>query len=318
MTILERFKRRLIKSSRSQYDLIVLWDWEYDEDFVAQLLQSARKKHLKALAFGPKEIEAFAALYEDEAFSCRAIVDRASDVHTGLSLLLANLNSRGTALINDPHAMAWCRDKATMHLELLNIDVRVPYGIIVSTEDHPESMHILALSKLGTPFVIKPSEGGGGEGVMLNAASTHDITSALKTSETGKIILQQKVIPKLIGSHRGWFRVFHIMGKIIPCWWDDQTHLYSHVEADELESALLQKIIDTVLRIASISHIEFFTTEIAVDQNGDLLVVDFVNEMCDMRLKSRHTDGVPDEVAADIVEEIITFCIQVKSPKQRR
>ncbi len=311
MTILERLKRKFVPS-RLQFDLIILWDWEYDGDFVAQLTQTAIKKRLHVQAFGPGDLEAFAKLYAQEDFTCRLIVDRASDNNPGLSLFLASLKSRGTYLINDPRAMAWCRDKATMHLELLNIDVRVPYGIIVSTEDHPESMHVLALAKLGTPFVIKPSEGGGGEGVVLDAVSSHDISSALKTSETGKIILQQKVIPKILGAHRGWFRVFYILGQVIPCWWDDLTHLYSQVQPEELETILSHKIIETVQRIAKISHIDFFTTEIAVDQNGDLLVVDFINEMCDMRLKSRHVDGVPDTVAANIVDEIIRFCLHLK------
>ena len=304
-----------MKESSPLFDLVVLWDWEYDDDFVVCLLQTAKKNGLKAIAFGPGQMEEFVKALDKTDFFCRLCIDRASDVHPGLAVILAHMKSKGTFLINDPQAVAWCRDKATMHLELLNKGVSVPYGIIVSTKDHPESMAVLALEKLGAPFVIKPSEGGGGEGVVLNAVSEDDITSALHISHTGKVILQEKVIPKMIGSHRGWFRVFYLLGKIIPCWWDDLVHIYSKVQSDELDVDLWKKITEILNCIAKTSHMDFFTTEIAIDQKGNLLVVDFVNEMCDMRIQSRHRDGIPDEVFHQIV---ITLCFPWRSSCPRQ
>ena len=308
--MLKSLKNTIIKkTSRFYFDLIILWDWEYDDDFVKSLLQAAQKKRLKADSFGPDEVEAFAKAFLHKNFRCNLIIDRASDVHPGLALLLTNLKSQGTILINDPKAMVWCRDKATMHLELLNQGVSVPYGIIISTDDHPESMHVMALNKLGSPYVIKPAEGGGGEGVILHGESTHDITAALQASHTGKIILQEKVIPKMIGDHRGWLRIFYILAKIMPCWWDDQTHLYHEIHPGELPQEILDKIFGIVNTIARTSHMQFFTTEVAIDHNGNLLVVDFVNEMCDMRIQSHHYDGIPDNVFNQIIQAIIEFCI---------
>jgi len=37
------------------------------------------------------------------------------------------------------------------------------------------------------------------------------------------------------------------------------------------------------------------------------VVVEYVNKTCDLRLKSRHTDGVPDEVVSKIAERIADF-----------
>ena len=31
-------------------------------------------------------------------------------------------------------------------------------------------------------------------------------------------------------------------------------------------------------------------------QGGTFVIIDYVNEICDMRLKSLHLDGVPDEI----------------------
>jgi len=304
-----------IKFSKNSYlyDLVILWDWRYDDDFVQCLCDEAKKKGLRVTAFGPRTLHEFAKTVEDTAYFVQVAIDRASDIQPGLAVILSQMKSYGTILINDPQAMAWCRDKATMHLELLSKGVSVPYGIVVSTQDHPECMHILALEKLGTPFVIKPAEGGGGEGVVLDADSPKDISEAVKTSHTGKVILQEKVIPKMIGERRGWFRIFYILGKIMPCWWDDLTHYYCPVESSELEVDLLNKIEEIMLCIANTSHMEFFTTEIALDQKDKLVVIDFVNEMCDMRLQSRHPDGIPDEVVRQIVDEVISLCTLLKT-----
>lgn len=311
---MEKVKNKLSTNSLPfLYDLVVLWDWEYDDDFVECLITESEKKGLRAKAFGPGTLHEFALALERADCFCQMVIDRASDVHPGLAVLLTQMKPHGTVLINDPQAIAWCRDKATMHLELLNKGVSVPYGIIVSTKDHPELMHVLALNKLGRPFVIKPSEGGGGDGVVLDAESPNDISRAVETSQTGKVILQEKVIPTMMGNRRGWFRIFYILGKVISCWWDDLTHFYDIVKPDELDVVLTNKIKEIMLCIADTSHMEFFTTEIALDNKENLVVIDFVNEMCDMRLKSRHPDGIPDQVVTHVVDELISLCLQIKS-----
>jgi len=43
---------------------------------------------------------------------------------------------------------------------------------------------------------------------------------------------------------------------------------------------------------------DFFSTEIALAKDGRYVVVDYVNDPCDMRPQSKHFDGVPDTIAA--------------------
>ena len=37
------------------------------------------------------------------------------------------------------------------------------------------------------------------------------------------------------------------------------------------------------------------------------VVVDYVNEMCDMRLQSIHPDGVPERIVSSISEALVDF-----------
>jgi hypothetical protein len=41
-----------------------------------------------------------------------------------------------------------------------------------------------------------------------------------------------------------------------------------------------------------------------LNRTGRWVAVDYVNDSCDLRLKSRHADGVPDEVVRQIAERI--------------
>ena len=59
--------------------------------------------------------------------------------------------------------------------------------------------------------------------------------------------------------------------------------------------------------IAGICHLNFFSTEIVLDRECQLVAVDYVNDSCDLRLKSCHADGVPDEVVHQIAERIAEF-----------
>ena len=53
-------------------------------------------------------------------------------------------------------------------------------------------------------------------------------------------------------------------------------------------------------RIGRVSRLDFFSTEIALDTSERFITVDYINDICDMRLKSRHYDGVPDEIVYEI------------------
>jgi hypothetical protein len=69
-----------------------------------------------------------------------------------------------------------------------------------------------------------------------------------------------------------------------------------------------------VRTIARVSRLRFFSTEVARDAAGRLLVVDYVNENCDMRLRSAHADGVPDAVVARIADRIAAHAAGAAAP----
>jgi len=94
---------------------------------------------------------------------------------------------------------------------------------------------------------------------------------------------------------------------VIPCWWDDRTHRYIVFEskdADIINVAELERILRV---IASISKLDFFSAEIALDTHHRYVVIDYVNTPCDMRLQSKHANGVPDLLVRQIIAAITSY-----------
>jgi hypothetical protein len=111
-------------------------------------------------------------------------------------------------------------------------------------------------------------------------------------------------VPETKDGRRFWFRGFYVLGEVYLAWWDDRTHLYEELGYDEAWAGGLVAIYAIVRAIARVSRLRFFSTEVAQNVRGQLLVVDYVNEICDMRLRSVHPDGVPDAVVARIADRL--------------
>jgi glutathione synthase/RimK-type ligase-like ATP-grasp enzyme len=300
-------------------DVLAVWDWEFDLGFVRRLGHACAARGLAFAAVREDAPAVVTRLAEHCSEVPAVVLDRLSDVLPELVIPLCTLHARGSRTLNHATRMAWCRDKATMHLELVAAGIQVPYGVIISTEHAARAGGFLAdhAQALGAPFVIKPAEGGGGEGVVLDASTAADVARYLDERGYDKVILQRLVMPCSLGGHRGWFRVFYLAGEIVPCWWDDQTHVYRQVSAGEEEAQGLGRLRKLTAAIAAIAGIDFFTTEIALDQRGETVVVDFVNEMPDLRGQSEHADGVPEPIIASIVRMLVEMAVAARHPSGR-
>lgn len=297
-------------------DLLAVWDWEFDRPFLARLARVCAARGTLFAATREESEAVLASLVSVAGRTPAVVFDRASDVVPGLAAPLAALAGRGCRAVNHAGRMTWCRDKATMHLELVAAGIQVPYGVIITADQAARAGGVLGehAQSLGAPFVIKPAEGGGGEGVVLDASSAADVARYLEERGYDKVILQRRVVPCSLGGRRGWFRVFYLAGRVIPCWWDDLTHLYRLVSPAEEEAAGLGRLRELTLRIARIAGIDFFTTEIALDVGGEMVVVDFVNEMPDLRCQREHPDGVPEPLVDAVVSMLVEMALAGRRP----
>jgi hypothetical protein len=108
--------------------------------------------------------------------------------------------------------------------------------------------------------------------------------------------------------------VFYAFGEVVLCWWDDETHIYDELTPEEEERFDLHSLRQIAAAIRDVCSLDFFSTEVSRLPSGKLVVVDYVNEMCDMRLKSLHADGVPDRIVKLIARRISDIASSLKIP----
>lgn len=291
------------------YKLALMYSWEFDEDFVKLFVKKLRFTGIRTIFINYKNYIKIAELIREKKIHIEWLWDRATDDDDCFQIILQAYSDE-VRVINDYKAMQFSSDKATMHLELISKGLNTPFTIIIDPFNNEKEIKLSLsdLANLGRPFIIKPANTtGGGIGVVLGAETLNDVLHARQMLKDDKYLLQKKIEPKIIGDYRFWFRCFWAFDEIILSWWNDQTHIYTIMTEQEIEKFNLYPLYEIVEKIHSICQLNFFSTEIALDENNNFIVIDYVNDMCDLRLKSIHPDGVPDLIIEKIINSLIKF-----------
>lgn len=299
------------------YDLGLAWTWEYDADFVA-LLEAACQRHgLTLYQITPATLAQTLEQLASGELSLRAFFDRASDGDPAFLPLVEWAAAHVPCQVNPFAAARRAWDKATMHLEFITAGLYTPYTIILPPYDERPHLPQPDLTPLGGRFSIKPAHGGGGAGVVNEAQVWAQVTAARQRFPADKYLLQEWITPATIAGRRAWFRVIYSCCYIFPCWWDNQTHIYTPVTPLEEKLYNLGRLREMTQIIARVCDLQLFSTEIAWATDGRLLSVDYVNDPIDLRLKSRAAEGVPDEIVSAVAECIASWVTEQTRPRVR-
>ena len=286
-------------------DLCLPWYWEYDIDFVQFVERACQEQGLTLWEITPDNLlESISALYKGER-TFNTLLDRSQGEDRFLPIDRWAKEYKKKR-INPSELSRWSEDKATMHLELITAGINTPHTILLSPFLEQPVLPTLDLAPLGQQFVIKPSNGGGSEGVILGASSFDQILRARMEFPEQKYLLQATVAPRTIQGRPAWFRVFYAVGKTYLCWWHPLTHVYAMVTTSEENRYELARLHEITQRIALICKLDWFTTEIALTLE-DFVVVDYVNDQIDTRIQSKAVDGAPDEVMQGITSQLVTI-----------
>jgi len=299
------------------YDFAVAWNWEYDREFIQLVKEVFRQNNLSILEIRAENVEEIFDLLKKGKLQFRYFLDRASDEDDAFQplarFILKQFRTGDGTLIHPINLYDFqirAADKATMHLEFLTHDIDVPYTIIISPYNHKKEIEltITELAKLGRPFIIKPANTtGGGIGVVVGAETLKEIIEARQSHKNDKYLLQETIRPIECAEWRAWFRVFYAFGDIIPTWWDDVSHIYSIFTEEEERQLDVKRLKKITERIHTVCQLEFFSTELVYTADRRCVTVDYVNEMCDMRLQSQFVDGVPDAIVQRIVSRMMEY-----------
>jgi len=297
------------------FDLGIAYVWEFDEEFVSLIEKILQQSGLTTFRVTDKNVFEVTEKIKNRHLSFRTFLDRASDVEDDFLPLARILARRKVKIFNPYKKILHAIDKATMHLEFITAGLLVPYSIIIPPHSQANELFISVddLEILGRPFIIKPcNTTGGGIGVVKGAESLKEVLTARQKHSDDKYLIQEKVYPKMLDGKRAWFRCFWAFDRVVCVWWDDETHIYNLLKENEVETFGLKKLFQITRTIRRITELDFFSTEVVLTEKNKFVVIDYVNDQCDMRLKSIHPDGVPDELVLDIINSLKLSVIKDK------
>jgi len=287
------------------YDFGLTWSGAIKERFVALLQAACKQRKLSFLWISKDNARSVAQDLDQRKLAIRVLLDteatynKKGDIYAHICY---DVKDSGGVVINDPDRAKVAIDKSVMHYELINVGIMTPYTVVVRNWE-PAAFRLpdKEKRKIGIPFVIKPALGYGQLGVIRDARGTiREIAQARNFDRGDNFLLQEKITPIELEGKRAWFRGFNVFDTIIPCWWDDQANRYEHVCYEEFNKHSFFPLVKIISKIADITRMAWFSSEIAIDNKTGqrrFLVIDYVNDQCDMTSQSEDPSGIPDQVA---------------------
>lgn len=287
-------------------DLLILWSWEHDADFLKVLKDACEARHVSVALVESHELPELPTSIQAGRVQARVVLDRVWDLGGEYARHCDAVTASGMLLVNDYERVRRAWHKPTMHYELIAHGLSAPYMLILPALEKQAVLDAMDLSILGSKFSIKGAHSGG-SGVLQPATSWSEVLTRRMDWSHDDTLVQSWVEPQMLGSRRAWFRVFYACGVCYLCWADDQTHIQTPVSPAEEARYRLDVLRGMTQQIATICGLSLFSTEIALDLRHVWQVVDYVNEPCDYRLKSKVENGVPDEVVAGVARQLAVW-----------
>jgi hypothetical protein len=281
-----------------------------DDLFINRVQQHCAEAGLSFFLVEPFWAQPFYDAFSKGQIWARVLLNMHSEHHQPEDLyhrLVRLAAERQTQVIDPPDRAQAAFDKARLHPHLITAGVTVPFTVVVPRAKAAEfQLTDSDRQALGAPFVIKPSMGYGKRGLVMDAVSEKDIARSIALWPDENYLFQRKIIPRQRGDRPDYFRVYYIFGSVFKAWWNCFNDNYRLIRPDEVPEPSLAELEAIIRRIASLTGMNFFSSEIAQLDSGEFVVIDYVNDQCHMLSQTANPQiGVPDELVAAIARRLV-------------
>jgi len=281
-----------------------------DDLFIHAVQRHCAEASLNFFLIEPLWVEAFLTLLNEGKVWPRVLLNMHSEHHLPDDIFhrLVKLASEKKCLVIDPLDRALAAfDKARLNPRLVEAGIPVPFTMVVPRE-RPEGWRLSEdhRAALGSPFVIKPAMGYGRRGLVLDATSEADVGRSIAQWKDERYLFQRRIVPARRDGAPLYWRVYFVFGSVWLSWWNCENDNYRMVTSEERKELGLDRLEDLVRRIAALTGMTFFSSEVAQSDAGELVVIDYVNDQCHLLSQSAHPQmGVPDELVVAIARRVV-------------
>lgn len=292
------------------YDLVMTHKLDADDYFIHCVQQHCAEARMNFFLVEPLWVEGFHRWFAEGKVWARVLLNMHSEHHDPGDIfhrLVRLASQKGTQVIDPLDRALAAFDKAAMHQRLLAANFHLPHTVVVPRERVAGFRLDDADRKaLGSPFVIKPALGYGRKGVVLDAVSEADLARSVAAWPDGRYLLQRRILPRLVYGWPAYYRAYYVFGSTWCCWWNPYSDHYRMVNPTEMHEVPLWPLEAIVHRLADLTGMRFFSTEVALTEPGEFVLIDYINDQCHMLSQTANPQiGVPDELVAAIARRLV-------------
>jgi hypothetical protein len=300
------------------YDVVMTHLLDADEFFIHRVQQRCAERSLSFFLIEPLWIEAFHEALQADRVWARVLLNLHSEHHLpeeAYHRLVRLAQARQVQVVDPLEVARPAFDKARLHPRLVEAGLEVPATLIVAREQARSwRLDDAQRAILGSPFVIKPSMGYGRQGVILDAVGESDLERSAAAWPDGHYLLQRREQVTELEGRPAYFRVFYVFGSVWCCWWNCHTDGYRQVAPEEEHRHGLGVLRELVRRVAELTGMRFFSSEIAMTGPGRFVLIDYVNDQCHMLSQGANPRmGVPNAVVAEIAGRLVDAAAELMS-----
>jgi hypothetical protein len=292
------------------YDVVMTHKLDADDFFIQRVQEFCAEVGLSFFLVEPIWVEPFYEGFVKGQIWARVLLNMHSEHHQPDDIyhrLVRLADERKTQVIDPPERAQAAFDKARLHPRLIGAGIHVPYTAIVPKSKLGEfRLTEVERQALGVPFVIKPSMGYGKRGLVMDATTESDMARSMATWPDEQYLFQRKIVPRQQADGPSYFRVYYIFGSVFKVWWNCYNDQYRLIAAGGISEAAAAELESISRRIAALTGMNFFSSEIAQIESGEFVVIDYMNDQCHMLSQSANPQiGVPDELVTAIARRLV-------------
>jgi hypothetical protein len=210
--------------------------------------------------------------------------------------LIHAMADRGVQTFCDPKTLHWTL-KADSHGKLEAAGLPLPPSVIFRKDEADRDLTPDEVARVGARVVIKPSFGVAGLGVVVGAAPTKEqIAKARDYNRKYDWLVQKMIRWGTIGDHQAYLRGYNVLGHRTLMWWSNDVG-YRSLTWDDLRRYELGGAVEIMDRIAAVTGVAYFSTEIAICGDsgpGRFCLIDYINDQCDIDPQAQPDRSPPE------------------------
>ena len=287
-----------------------------DDLFIHRVEQYCAEAGLNFFLIEPVWVQAFHEKMAKGQIWARVLLNMHSEHHQPedpYHRLVRLAAERQIQVIDPPEIAQAAFDKSKLHPRLIQAGINVPFTVVVPKSRVGEfQLSETERQRLGAPFVIKPAMGYGKRGLVMDATGEKDLARSIAAWPDENYLLQNRIWPRQEGIGPVYFRVYYVFGTVFTVWWNCFTDHYRLIQPGEVSEAVATQLESISRRIAALTQMNFFSSEVAQVESGEFIVIDYVNDQCHMLSQSANPQiGVPDTLVSAIAQRLVTAASQM-------